>query len=447
MRVLRQLYSTSHFLNTPSFRRILRFGSSCHVFAQHESVPRFPYAVTMDTTITTGQLAAQIRTMDVAGESYATGFIDAILTAAQEIRASDLHLQPTEAGLDVRWRLDGVLQSIGTFPPGECTDPIARLKVMAELLTYRTDVPQEGRIRDCPPGVEMRVSTFPTLRGERAVVRFFVNTDHPWYLDDLCLPDEVQKTWEQQLNETSGALLVTGPAGSGKTTTAYASLRQITREFQGGRSIVSLEDPIEIELAGVAQSQVNASAGFTMNSGLRSLLRQDPEVLFIGEIRDADAAAISFQAALTGQLAITTFHAHSAASAISRLHDMGIESYVLRSGIRAILNQRLVRRLCECKQPHPAPTATGWNVDSAWQARGCPQCNGAGYRGRALLVELLLPIREMQRGVISRSDAGEIEQLCVAHGLVTRWERARKAIVNGITSPEEARRVLGFEKC
>ena len=402
------------------------------------------YAVSMDSTIKPSQLADTLRRLDATCDDYATKFVNALLSASQAASVSDVHLQPTDAGLEIRWRMDGVLQSVGIFKPGSSADPIARLKVMAELLTYRKDAPQEGRIRQCPTGVEMRVSTFPTLRGERAVIRMFVNSDQPWYLDDLGLPGNIQSVWSRQLAETSGAVLVSGPAGSGKTTTAYASLRQITRNANGGRSLVSLEDPIEVEVAGVAQSQVNAAADFTMTSGLRSLLRQDPEVLFIGEIRDAEAAAISFQAALTGQLALTTFHSHSAAAAISRLRDMGIETYVLRSGIRAILNQRLVRRLCECRQPHDAADALGWETTSAWKAIGCEQCNGTGYRGRALLAELMIPAN-LDRQTIERCDPKEIESASVSQGMVTRWSRAIEAIEDGTTSPEEARRVLGFE--
>lgn len=381
-----------------------------------------------------------------------------MLVASREVSASDLHLQPTDAGLDVRWRLDGVLQSIGTFPRGESTDPVTRLKVLAGLLTYRQDVPQEGRLQndrfgDAMCGVEMRVSTFPTLRGERAVVRLFNNSDQPWFLDDLGLPADISDTWHHRIAETSGALIVCGPAGSGKTTTAYASIRQIVNDTDGGRSVVTIEDPIEVEVAGVAQSQVNANSDFTMVTGLRSLLRQDPEVIFVGEVRDPQAAGITFQAALTGQLALSTFHANSAAAAISRLSDMGIEPYVLRSCIRGILHQRLVRKLCEdCKQPIASESdMAGWKIETrdgifaSATGVGCQSCQGTGYRGRMLLAELLVPDDgSIRQDLISRSEVSEIEKFAVANGMVTVRERAVTAIRAGKTSPAEARRVLGF---
>ncbi len=230
----------------------------------------------MSTQLVPDQISDRLAALDASEATYASQFVELLLSAARGVGTSDIHLQPTSDGLAVGWRLDGVLQPVGTFPFGDSADVVARLKVLAELLTYRTDVPQEGRIRGSGDDVEMRVSTFPTLFGERAVVRLFAADGLYLHLDQLGLPSEVQSRLGQLLCETSGALLVTGPAGSGKTTTAYGCLRQLVRATQGGRSIVSLEDPIEVAVSGVAQSQVNATAGFDMHNGLRSLLRQDP---------------------------------------------------------------------------------------------------------------------------------------------------------------------------
>ena len=335
---------------------------------------------------------------------------------------------------------------------------MTRLKVLAGLLTYRQDIPQEGRMQserfgEDSSSVEMRISTFPTLRGERAVIRLFNNNDRPWFLDDVGLPDDISRTWHRRIGETSGALIVCGPAGSGKTTTAYASIRQIVNDSAGGRSVVTIEDPIEVEVAGVAQSQVNENSGFTMVTGLRSLLRQDPEVIFVGEVRDPQAAGITFQAALTGQLALSTFHANSAAAAISRLSDMGIEPYVLRSCIRGILHQRLVRKLCEdCKQPIASESdMAGWKIETrdgiftSAVGDGCQRCQGTGFHGRMLLAELLVPDSvEIRQELIARSDVDAIEKVAVANGMVTCQDRAVAAIREGKTSPAEARRVLGF---
>ncbi len=300
-------------------------------------------------------LRQQLNDLDAAAESYATEFVDALLTAARQAGVSDVHLQPVAEGLKLLWRVDGVLQLLGTFPQGKSSHVVSRLKVLAELLTYRNDIPQEGRIRRKHGEVEMRVSTFPTLHGERAVIRLFATPEQLLYLDQLGLPDDLPQRLRQLLAETSGAILVTGPAGSGKSTTSYACLRELAQTTGGGRSIVSLEDPIEVAVDGVAQSQVNAPAGLTLASGLKSLLRQDPEVILVGEIRDRETAEVCMQASLTGQLVLTTFHAETTAGAIGRLSDMGIEPYLLRSGVLAILSQRLVRRLCACALPCSDP--------------------------------------------------------------------------------------------
>ncbi len=392
------------------------------------------------------EIRANLEPLDARDAAYATRFVDAVLDAARELGASDVHVQPTGDGIEVCWRLDGVLQRVGQFPSGESTDVVTRLKVLAELLTYRNDVPQEGRIRRGPSNVEMRVSTFPTLHGERAVVRLFAADKRFLYLEDLGLPQEIHEQLQRSLLETSGAVLLTGPAGSGKTTTAYACLRELVRASNGTKSLVSLEDPVEVAVPGVAQSQVNTAAGFDMAKGLRSLMRQDPEVVLIGEVRDRATAEVAFQASLTGHLVLTTFHAGSAAGAISRLSDMDIEPYLLRSGILAILNQRLVRRLCQCAtETHDESARLGLPVQRACEAAGCDSCHGTGYHGRLVLAEMLTAQpTELGRAILSRSDASHLEQLAVESGMVTRWQRACAAVEAGQTSPAEIRRVLGF---
>ncbi len=310
------------------------------------SEPRVTPAAASELSIAT--VRQQLAALRASAESYAADFVDVLLKASQQLGASDVHLRPTSDGLEVSARIDGVLQPWGIFPPGQVSDVVTRLKVLADLLTYRTDVPQEGRVRNPPLEAEIRVSSFPTLHGEKVVVRLFAAESRYHYLEDLGLPSDIHEHLPRLLDETSGALLITGPAGSGKTTTAYACLREIVRRSSGGRSIATLEDPVEVSIDGVAQSQVNPSAGFDLATGLRSLLRQDPEVILVGEMRDPATAGVALQASLTGQLVLTTFHAGSAASAVSRLLDMGLEPYILRSGIHAVLCQRLVRKLCSC---------------------------------------------------------------------------------------------------
>ena len=392
------------------------------------------------------QLAEQLAALSPADPQYAVTVVDRTLAAAMAAGASDVHCQPAAAGLELKFRIDGVLHDVLLFPLQAAANIIARLKVQAQLLTYHTDVPQEGRIRQSGQDVEMRVSTFPTLHGERVVVRLFGGSQQYQYLDDLALPADVLVPLRRLLGETSGAVLVSGPAGSGKTTSVYACLRELARACASQRSLVSIEDPIEVSVPGVAQSQVNRQVGLDLATGLRFLMRHDPEVIMVGEIRDRATAEAALQASLTGHLLLSTYHAGSAAETIGRLLDMGIEPYILRSGLLAVLCQRLVRRLCTCATPGDSSEAyLGLPVEQAMLPRGCEACGGSGYRGRFLLVEMLLPARsELGRAILSRSDTPQLEELAVAAGMVSRWQRACQAVEAGLTSPAEIRRVLGF---
>lgn len=391
-------------------------------------------------------LQAELASLDTKDPNYAVAVVDRLLAAARRLRASDVHLLPSAEGLEIRCRLDGVLQPVAVLPAPSALNVLARLKVLADLLTYRTDAPQEGRIRGAHSDGEMRVSTFPTVFGEKVVVRLFAGSQQFQRLDDLGFPEDVLGPLRRLLDETSGAILATGPAGSGKTTTIYACLRELAGRAAGARSIASLEDPVEVIVSGVAQSQVNPAAQLDLATGLRFLMRQDPEVIMIGEIRDRATAEASFGASLTGHLLLSTFHAGSAAEAIGRLSDMGIEPYLLRSGLLAILCQRLARRLCRCARESAAPEdRLGLPVEKVWLPVGCEACSGTGYRGRFVLVEMLMPGRsDVGRAILSRSDSASIEQRAVEAGMVTRWERACRAVGEGLTSPAEIRRVLGF---
>jgi type II secretory ATPase GspE/PulE/Tfp pilus assembly ATPase PilB-like protein len=391
-------------------------------------------------------LSDAIAKLDPADPRYATDAVDRVLSAARSIGASDIHFQPGAGGLDLAWRLDGVLLPVASLPIRIAPNIVARLKVLAELLTYRTDVPQEGRIKGAPGEVEMRVSTFPTLFGEKAVVRMFANPGHFLRLADLGLPEAVRGGLGRLLGETSGAIVLSGPAGSGKTTTIYACLRELAARSNGQRSLATLEDPIESVVPGVAQSQVNLAAGLTLDSGLKSLLRQDPEVIAIGEIRDRATAETALQAALTGHLILTTFHAGSACEVIGRLLDMGIEPFVVRSGLRAVLAQRLVRRLCSCScLATSKDDLLGLPVEAAHVPQGCDLCRGTGYRGRTVLAEMLFPEQdELARAILARSDVRQLEYLAAKTGMIDRWQRAFAAVESGLTSPEEVRRILGL---
>lgn len=390
-------------------------------------------------------LVDSLRELDCRSEQYAAEFLNVVLPAARLRYASDVHLQPTSDGLALALRMDGVLQPLGVFPSGEVTDVVTRLKVMASLLTYRTDLPQEGRIRE-QQGVEMRVSTFPTLHGERATVRLFTSATSLERLNDLGYSTELSQWLRGELLQTSGAVLITGPAGSGKTTTLYACLRELTETTQGSRCIITMEDPIESAIAGVAQTQVHEAAGLTLATGIRSLVRQDPEVMMVGEIRDAESARAAIGAALTGHLMLTSFHAGSCFNALQRLSDMGLEPYMLRNGIAGIVNQRLARRLCDrCASPISGTDtiAHQWGIEArtAHEAKGCELCLGTGYSGRIVFAEWL-PLRgrplseDVFRGDLDDESSADL----LSGGLCNQ---ARLAVETGLTSPQEVRRVLG----
>lgn len=384
--------------------------------------------------------------LDPAGPRYATEVVDRVLAEAQKVGTSDVHWQPGADGLEVRWRLDGVLQPVALIPGRVAPNVVARLKVLADLLTYRTDMPQEGRLRGAAGVVEMRLSTFPTVFGEKAVVRMFAAAGRFLRLDDLGLPGEVRDGLSRGLDETSGAIVLAGPAGSGKTTTLYAGLRELAARRPGERSLATLEDPVEAIVPGVAQSQVNPAVGLTLEVGLKSLLRQDPEVIAIGEVRDKATAEIALQAALTGHLTLTTFHAGGACEVIGRFLDMGIEPYAVRSGLRSVIAQRLVRRLCpDCSEPSDrAEDFLGLPVAHARVPRGCDTCRGTGYLGRAVLAEMLPPDSDaIGRAILDRADVRRLERIAAEAGMVHRWERACIAVESGLTSPAEIRRALG----
>jgi general secretion pathway protein E len=379
----------------------------------------------------TQQFETRLASLNSRGERFAVEVVDLILKLAREQAASDVHLlpQPQPGELEILLRLDGVLQRLGRI----CVagpNVISRLKVLANLLTYRSDVPQEGRVRTGEEQLEMRVSTFPTMHGEKTVVRLFVGSGSYRYLHELGFPPEIQSEVERLLLASSGLFVACGPAGSGKTTTLYAALRHIQQESGALRSICTLEDPIEALLPGVSQSQVKPEGEFTYQRGLASLMRQDPEVILVGEVRDRETARIAFQASLTGHLVLTSFHSGNAADAVSRFSDMQVEPYVLRSGLLAILAQRLLRRSCpECR------------------GSGCDACGQSGYRGRFVIGELLKPdLKGLGRAILDRNDAEQIEELAVEAGMVPLIDHAIQAVHAGRTSQAEFVRLFGPDR-
>jgi type II secretory ATPase GspE/PulE/Tfp pilus assembly ATPase PilB-like protein len=373
-----------------------------------------------------GELQSQLAALGPAGSERTSRLVDLILSDAVRRQASDVHFEPTHRAVEISYRLDGVLQRVAVLGRELAPNLVARLKVLADLLTYRLDVPQEGRYREALAvhGVDMRISTFPTIHGEKAAVRLFGAAAQVLDLEQLGLAPATLAALQALLRERTGAVLLTGPSGSGKTTTIYACLRQLVRA--GGRHLVTIEDPVEQAIEGVSQSQARPGTEFDFARGLRSLLRQDPEVIMIGEVRDPETASIAIEAALTGHLVFSTLHAGSACGVISRLLEMGIETYLLTSGLRAILNQRLVRRLCPmCR------------------AAGCDRCAGTGYQGRLLLAELLTLEGPLRQAVLARSDTVTLEAVAYPSGRPAIWPAAEQAAADGLTTMQEIERVLG----
>ncbi len=381
---------------------------------------------------------------------YVTRLVDCLLQGASQAGASDLHFQPTGRGLQLKWRIDGVLQPVGLVPQQIAENVVVRLKVLAKLLTYQTHLPQEGRIVQQDFPLDIRISTFPTVFGEKVVARLLPTGEASYdRVGDLGLPEQVAEAILTALSQTSGVLLIVGPAGSGKTTTAYACLREILASGSVQRNIASMEDPVEVILDQVAQSEVAESVGFDLTSGLRSLVRQDPDVIFVGEIRDPVTASIAMQAALTGQLMISTFHAPDTATALSRLADMGVPAYVLRSATNCVLGQQLVRQLCDCAKTCSETDAQESNLGLAvetWRLpQGCPKCQQTGYRGRQLAAELLdLKIPDIASQVQTGTDASQLRSVAAAHGMKTLYQQAVELIRIGKTSPAEVVRVFGI---
>jgi type II secretory ATPase GspE/PulE/Tfp pilus assembly ATPase PilB-like protein len=379
------------------------------------------------------ELQQQLDQLADAGPERISRLVDIILADACRRTASDVHFEPTHAAVEIRYRLDGVLHRVALLSRELAPNLAARLKVLAELLTYRLDIPQEGRLADAAEryGVGMRVSTFPLVHGEKVVVRLFEAGSAVLDLDQLGFPETLLSKLKSLLRQRQGALLLTGPSGSGKTTTIYACLRHLLRDSAGGQQIVTIEDPVEQVLEGVSQAQARPGTEFDFARGLRSLLRQDPEVIMIGEVRDTETAAIALSAALTGHLVITTLHAGSACGVIGRLLDMGIEPYLLTSGLKGILNQRLVRRLCsDCRGAERASS-------------DCSACAGTGYQGRLLLAELLTLGPALRHAILARSDTEGLEAAAAEPGRASLWTAAEQAMGNRLTTPQEIERVVG----
>jgi type II secretory ATPase GspE/PulE/Tfp pilus assembly ATPase PilB-like protein len=347
-----------------------------------------------------------------------------LLADAAQAGVSDVHLNPTAAGLDVLYRRDGVLHPALTLPADVRERVVGRVKVLAGLLTYRRDIAQDGQIpaKDAGLTTDVRVAIFPTIHGEKAVLRFFLHGEQKFELDALGLEPAIAAGLRAAIAKPEGVILLTGPSGSGKTTTIYSLLAALRDK----RHVVTIEDPVEHALSGVTQTQVNPNAGVTFGYSLRALLRQDPEVIMVGEIRDRETARVAMEAGLTGHLVISTVHAGTAAGVVTRLLEMGTEPHVLTASLSCVLAQRLVRARC-------APC----------DAKGCDGCAGTGYRGRRVIAELLAADDAIRKAIATGADAPALQRLAVDRGLVPLRDAGDRLVRDGITTAAELLRVLG----
>jgi len=391
--------------------------------------------------------------LDATDEAPIIRLVNSVLFQAVRQRASDIHFESFERGLVVRYRIDGVLYPVLTPPKHLQASIIARLKIMSDLNIAEKRLPQDGRfrIRTAGKDVDLRVSVLPTSHGERVVLRLLEKENRLLNLSEMGFSQDRLGIINQLIQLSHGIILVTGPTGSGKTTTLYAALTQINAP---DKNIITVEDPVEYQLLGVGQMQVNPKINLTFAAGLRSILRQDPDVIMIGEIRDRETAEIAIHASLTGHLVFSTLHPTDAASAATRLIDMGIEPFLVASSVVAVLAQRLLRQVCiDCKQPyHPADEelirlgiVPPKVRPTFFRGAGCPACSQTGYRGRTGIFELLVLDDEIRRLVGNKADSGSIRQAAMAKGMVTLKDEGAEKVFQGITTTEELMRITQQE--
>ena len=391
---------------------------------------------------------------DTTADAPVVQFVNELLTRAVHERASDIHLEPTGGSLRVRFRVDGVTHDVMNVPRQLQAPVISRLKIMGDINIAEHRLPQDGRVTMSVEGraVDIRMVTLPTAFGEAFVLRLLDRDSALRPISDLGFMPEPFESYTKAYNEPYGAILVTGPTGSGKSSTLYATLNEIN---DPGRTIVTVEDPIEYRMPGIKQVQLNMKAGLTFASALRSILRADPDVVLVGEVRDVETARIAIEAALTGHKVLSSLHTNSAAATPARLVDMGVEPYLVTSALSCVLAQRLVRQLCKCREPiEPNPSdleQAGWPAGARpaeeLQARfcravGCDFCGGTGYRGRFAVFEVMPMSPEICQLVLRRASAGEVSKLAVEQGMLTmRMDGLRKAAA-GLTTIEEVLRVI-----
>lgn len=388
--------------------------------------------------------------LDDTSDAPIIKLVNLMLSQAVKDRASDVHIEPTQHKLNIRYRVDGILYDMLTPPKHIQSALVSRIKVMAEMNIAEKRLPQDGRIeiKIGDKNVDIRVSTVPIAFGERVVLRLLDKTKILLKVVDLGMPQDRLSAFDRLIRAAHGIILVTGPTGSGKTTTLYAALSTINNT---DINIITIEDPIEYQIDGIGQIQVNPKINLTFANGLRSIVRQDPDVILVGEVRDLETAEISIQSALTGHLVFSTLHTNDSASAVTRLIDMGIEPFLVTSSVIAILAQRLVRIICpNCKEEYTpddeALQSIGLTSEmlkgrKLFKGKGCPTCLNTGYKGRTGIFELMLINDSIQNLILKTSDANAIKREAIKQGLITLRQDGAKKVLDGITTIEEVFRV------
>jgi general secretion pathway protein E len=389
--------------------------------------------------------------LELTEEAPIIRLLNAILMEAVRERASDIHIEPYEKGIEIRLRVDGIMSKILSPPKIIQEALISRIKIIAELDIAEKRLPQDGRIKLLVGGknIDIRVSIIPTSLGERAVLRLLDRQTGIMSLDTLGFTGPVLKSFKNALSRQNGIILVTGPTGSGKTTTLYGSLLRLHTEE---RNIITVEDPVEYQLPGIGQMQVNPKIGLTFASGLRAILRQDPDIMMVGEIRDKETAEIAVHASLTGHLVLSTLHTNDAPGAITRLIDMGIEPFLVASSLICILAQRLVRVICpSCKESYTPSVQEQTYIDPQsppsllYRGKGCNKCLGKGYLGRIGLYELLEITPDIRAMIIDRTDSQTIRTASISSGFKTLQANALEKVISGVTTIEEVLRTTRKE--
>ncbi|MGB9612909.1 MAG: type II secretion system ATPase GspE [Candidatus Margulisiibacteriota bacterium] len=378
--------------------------------------------------------------------------VNTVILRAISEKASDVHIEPTEKNIRIRYRVDGVMHDVSTMPSYLLSSMVTRIKVMGKMDIAESRLPQDGRFELKLEGktIDVRVSSYPSIYGESLVMRLLDKSSVLLGLAELGISQENLKVYERAIKRPYGIILVTGPTGSGKTTTLYATLNHIVSPE---KNIMTIEDPVEYELAGIRQSQINPKAGLEFANALRSILRQDPDVILVGEIRDLETARIAIQAALTGHLVFSTLHTNDAAGAIARLLDMGIEPFLIASSMAAALAQRLVRTVCpRCKTPYSPPKELLEKVGfdprkeyTFYQGKGCRFCRNTGYKGRTGIFEILVVDDQIRNLILNRASASEIKQMAVEAGMRTLRDDGLLKVVEGKTTIDEVLRVTQLD--